>query len=150
MISLNLPTYEIKTTCRNGRTLIYDCLRHRYVTLTPEEWVRQHFVHYLIGHKGYPTVLLANEVSLRLQGAIRRCDSVLYHREGGRPRMIIEYKAPDVNITQQVFNQIQAYNSLLRADYLVVSNGLAHFCCRMDYEHLTAEYLPDIPEYNNL
>lgn len=147
MISLNLPTYEIKIASHDGRPAIFDFLRRRYVALTPEEWVRQHFVHYLVEHKGYPTALLANEVSLNVGGATRRCDSVLYHREGGRPRLIVEYKAPDVAITQQVFTQIQAYNSVLHADYLVVSNGLAHYCCRMDYEHLTAEYLPELPDY---
>lgn len=150
MISLNLPTYEIKITGRGGRAAIFDFLRRRYVALTPEEWVRQHFVHYLVEHKGYPAALLANEVSLRVGGAARRCDSVLYHREGGRPRVVIEYKSPEVSITQQVFNQIQAYNSVLRADYLIVSNGLVHYCCRMDYERLTAEYLPDIPDYADL
>ena len=98
---------------RNGRPAIFDFLRRRYVALTPEEWVRQHFTHYLVEHLAYPAALLANEVSLNVGGALRRCDSVLYARQGGRPRLIVEYKAPDVAITQHVFNQIAAYNSVL-------------------------------------
>ena len=118
MISLNLPTFQIKTTHRNGRTQIYDFLRRRYVTLTPEEWVRQHFTHFLVDHLGYPAALLGNEVTIDVGGVARRCDTVLYRREGGTPRLIVEYKAPDIPISERVFNQISAYNSVLRADYL--------------------------------
>ncbi len=150
MIPLNLPPFDIKTTERNGRTAIYDFLRRRYLALTPEEWVRQHFTHFLVEHKGYPAALLANEVSLNVGGVIRRCDTVLYHREGCRPRLIVEYKAPSVTITQQVFNQISSYNSVLRADYLIVSNGLQHYCCHIDYERQTAAYLRDVPAYGEL
>ena len=94
MIPLNLPSFNIKTKVQGGRTLVFDFLRRRYVTLTPEEWVRQHFVHFLVEHKGYPAALLGNEVGLKVGGVSRRCDSVLYHRDGGRPRAIVEYKAP--------------------------------------------------------
>ncbi len=150
MIPLNLPTFTIKTTTRQGRTLVYDFLRRRYVALTPEEWVRQHFTHLLVDHKHYPAALLANEVTLRLNGMTRRCDSVLYSREGGRPRLIAEYKAPDVAITQGVFDQIAAYNMALRVDYLFVSNGLNHYCCRMDYEGRRTVFLRDIPDFSEL
>ena len=132
MISLNLPSYKINVAERGGRRMIYDFLRRRYVALTPEEWVRQHFTHFLVEHRHYPAALLGNEITVQLNGVARRCDSVLYSRDGGRPRMIVEYKAPEVPVTQAVFTQISAYNSVLRADYLVVSNGLAHYCCRMD------------------
>ena len=150
MISLNLPSFNIKTKEHGGRTQIFDFLRHRYVTLTPEEWVRQHFVHFLVEHKGYPAALLGNEVGLKVGGVSRRCDSVLYHREGGRPRVIMEYKAPSVAITQQVFTQIASYNSVLRADYLIVSNGLNHYCCHIDYAEGHVEYLREIPSYADL
>ncbi len=150
MIPLNLPPCEIKLTENNGRKSIYDFLRRRYVTLTPEEWVRQHFTHFLVESKGYPAALLANEVSLDIGGVRRRCDSVLFHREGGKPRVIVEYKAPNIAITQQVFSQIAAYNSVLHADYLIVSNGRAHYCCRMNYAQNTVEYLRDIPSYPEL
>ena len=150
MISLNLPTFQIKTTHRNGRTQIYDFLRRRYVTLTPEEWVRQHFTHFLVDHLGYPAALLGNEVTIYVGGVARRCDTVLYRREGGTPRLIVEYKAPDIPISERVFNQISAYNSVLRADYLIVSNGVEHYCCHLDYVHRTAEFLPGIPRHAEL
>jgi hypothetical protein len=150
MISFNLPTYAIKTTQRKGRTAIYDILRRRYVALTPEEWVRQHFIHHLIEHKGYPQALLANEVGLTVGGVMRRCDSVLYHHEGGRPRIIMEFKAPTVAISQAVFTQIASYNSVLRADYLFVSNGLRHYCCHLDYVAGTSRFLQEIPAYDEL
>ena len=147
MISLTLPPCEIKTRTSGGRTLIYDFLRRRYVTLTPEAWVRQHFTHFLVNHREFPAALLANEVSLTVGGVQRRCDSVLYHHMGGMPRVIVEYKAPTVPITQQVFQQIYAYNSVLRASYLMVSNGVKHYCCHVDYERHEVCYLPDIPHY---
>ena len=117
--------------------------------LTPEEWVRQHFVHYLITYKGFPRTLMANEVQLSLNGTKKRCDTVLYKRDL-TAQMIVEYKAPDVKITQAVFDQIGRYNLVLHVDYLVVSNGLCHYCCRMDYEHNTYRFLPDIPAYQAL
>lgn len=150
MIPLNLPSFEIKIAEKNGRASVFDFLRRRYVSLTPEEWVRQHFTHFLVSCKGYPAALLANEVSLNVGGVVRRCDSVLYHRDGGRPRVIIEYKAPHVPITQSVFTQIASYNSVLRADYLIVSNGLAHYCCLMDYSNNCVVHLQDIPNYSDL
>ena len=150
MISLNLPSYKINVAERGGRRMIYDFLRRRFVALTPEEWVRQHFTHFLVEHRHYPAALLGNEITVQLNGVARRCDSVLYSRDGGRPRMIVEYKAPEVPVTQAVFTQISAYNSVLRADYLVVSNGMAQYCCRMDYERQKAEFLPEIPCYEDL
>lgn len=150
MISLNLPPAEIKTRQTGGITYVFDFLRRRYVKLTPEEWVRQHFTHFLVDHKGYPPQLLANEVGIRLNGSLRRCDSVLYDRNGGRPRVVMEYKAPTVALTQDVFNQICSYNSLLRADYLFVSNGLMHVCCRMLYAETSYAFLRDVPAFSEL
>lgn len=149
MLSLNLPPYATKIAVRDGKNTIWDVIRRKYVVLTPEEWVRQHFVHFLIGHKGYPASLLANEVALTLNGTSRRCDTVLYDRALS-PRMIIEYKAPHIPITQKVFDQIGRYNLVFRVDYLIVSNGLSHYCCRMDYEHQSYEFLKDVPEYGEL
>lgn len=149
MIRLNLPTFEIKLQGTPERPRIFDMLRRRYIALTPEEWVRQHFVHYLTEHKGYPAALMANEVSLSIGNKKLRADSVLYDRQL-RPRMIVEYKAPSVAITQKVFDQIAAYNILLHVDYLVVSNGLRHYCCRMDYDNRSYEFLNDIPDYEHI
>ena len=101
MITLNLPQYPIKVTKRDGRTVVFDELRRKYVALTPEEWVRQHFVHYLVTHKHYPPGLVANEISLTLNGTAKRCDTVVYDRQA-RPRVIVEYKAPHIEITQKV------------------------------------------------
>ena len=150
MIPINLPPYPIKTTTKDGRRMIFDFLRRRYVALTPEEWVRQHFVHYLTDHLGYPAALIGNEVTVNVGGVARRCDTVIYNKQGGTPRVIVEYKAPEIKITQQVFTQINAYNSVLRADYLFVSNGLTHLCCKIDYEKGTYDFLPEVPHYEAL
>ena len=112
--------------------------------------MRQHFTHFLVEQKGYPSALLANEVTINVGGVARRCDSVLYNRDGGLPRIIIEYKAPHINITQAVFQQIYSYNSVLKAEYLIVSNGLVHYCCHIDYKKMSVEYLHDIPHYTEL
>jgi len=149
MMQLNLPTYECRLREQNGRQQIFDVLRRRYVALTPEEWVRQHFVHYLIEHKGYPKGLLANEVDLRVGEKHLRCDTVLYDK-ALHPKIIVEYKAPDIAITQKVFNQITVYNMLLHVDYLIVSNGMQHYCCQMDYEQNRYMFLSDIPNYDQL
>ena len=151
MISLNLPNFNIKLRQRDdGQTEILDFLRQRYIRLTPEEWVRQHFTHFLVEHKHYPAGLLGNEVSLNVNGVERRCDSVLFNREGGNPGMIIEYKAPSVRITQKVFTQISSYNSVLHTDYLIVSNGLDHYICHINYSDLSIHFLPEIPDYAEL
>ena len=149
MFRLNLPQYEINITEKDGKRLIFDFLRRKYVALTPEEWVRQHFTHYLVEHKGYPKGLLGNEIELHIGDKKLRCDTLLYNKEA-QPRMIIEYKAPTIQIQQKTFDQIAAYNLLLKVDFLVISNGLEHYCCQMDYEQRQYRLLPDIPDYEKL
>lgn len=149
MYELNLPDFEAKIKSEGQRKLIYDILRRKYVALTPEEWVRQHFVHYLVGTCGYPQELLANEVALQLNGTLKRCDTVLY-RHDLSPLMIMEYKAPTVGITQRVFDQIARYNIVMRVRYLTVSNGLTHYCCRVDYDNNRCDFLPQIPSYDEI
>ena len=149
MTQLNLPPYEVRVLEKAGRRMIFDTLRRKYVALTPEEWVRQHFVHFLMEHKGYPKGLLCNEIELKVGEKKLRCDTLLYDKEL-QPQMIIEYKAPDIEISQRVFDQITVYNMLLHVPYLIVSNGCQHYCCRMDYEHRRYAFLRDIPEYCNL
>jgi hypothetical protein len=149
MIPLNLPTFDIKLQGTREHPRVFDILRRRYVSLTPEEWVRQNFVHYLIGHLGYPATLLANEIQLQVGQKQLRADSVLYDQRL-HPRMIIEYKAPTIALTQKVFDQITAYNLLLHADYLIVSNGLQHYCCKMDYDGKKYLFLDHIPRYEEL
>jgi hypothetical protein len=149
MFRLNLPQYEIKISEKDGKRMIFDFLRRKYVALTPEEWVRQHFTHYLVEHKGYPKGLLGNEIELQIGDKRLRCDSILYNKVA-QPQMIIEYKAPTVPLQQKVFDQISAYNLLLRVDYLIISNGMEHYCCKMDYEHQKYVFLQDIPDYEKL
>uniref|UniRef100_UPI004024BA44 type I restriction enzyme HsdR N-terminal domain-containing protein n=1 Tax=Segatella hominis TaxID=2518605 RepID=UPI004024BA44 len=149
MTRLNLPPFEIKLRGTKARPQIFDILRKKYIALTPEEWVRQHFVHFLVEHKGYPAALMANEIQLKVGEKTLRADSVLYSRDL-KPRMIIEYKAPHIPITQKVFDQISIYNMLLHVDYLVVSNGLQHYICKMDYNDKKYLFLEDIPDYKEL
>ena len=149
MLALNLPSFDVKIQQRDGKNLIFDSLRKKFVALTPEEWVRQHFVHYLTEAKGYPKGLLANEIQLELNGTRKRCDTVLYNKEL-RARMIVEYKAPHVPITQAVFDQITRYNMVLKVEYLIVSNGIGHYCCRIDYTTMKYSFLQEIPAYSEL
>jgi type I restriction enzyme R protein N-terminal domain protein len=149
MTRLNLPPFEIKLRGTKAQPQIFDILRKKYIALTPEEWVRQHFVHFLVEHKGYPAALMANEIQLKVGEKTLRADSVLYSRNL-KPRMIIEYKAPHIPITQKVFDQISIYNMLLHVDYLVVSNGLQHYICKMDYNDKKYLFLEDIPDYEEL
>ncbi|MBQ7571173.1 MAG: type I restriction enzyme HsdR N-terminal domain-containing protein [Bacteroidaceae bacterium] len=149
MQALNLPPADLRLSQREGQTAVFDPLRRRYVRLTPEEWVRQHFVHYLIHHKGYPEGLLANEVSLSLNQTAKRCDTVLYDQHA-HPRMIVEYKAPHIQLSQRTFDQISRYNIVLRVPYLIVSNGMQHYCCRVDLERQTYQFLREIPDYTVL
>ena len=149
MIPLNLPDFDIKLAGTPNRPTILDILRRKYVALTPEEWVRQHFIHFLINYKKYPATLLANEVELKVGQKRLRADTILYSKDL-KPLMILEYKAPHITITQKTFDQISVYNMLLHVDYLIVSNGLQHYCCKMDYNRKKYLFLEDIPEYQNI
>jgi len=149
MIRLNLPDYAIKLSGTKQRPTIWDILKRKYVALTPEEWVRQHFIHFLIEQKNYPSTLLANEVKLKIGDKNLRADTVLYTKEL-KPKMIIEYKAPHIPITQKVFDQISVYNMLLHVDYLIVSNGINHYACKMDYASKKCLFLKEIPDYKNI
>jgi type I site-specific restriction-modification system R (restriction) subunit len=149
MFDLNLPAYDHKIRSVNGKNEIYDSLRHKFVSLTPEEWVRQHFSHFLIDEKGFPGGRMVIEAFVPYNGRKKRCDAVVYS-DSLQPLVILEYKAPNVEITQKVFDQISAYNFALHVNYLIVSNGMKHFCCRMDYKNHKVLFLPDIPDYNQL
>ena len=149
MIKLNIPPFQMKLSGTQERPKILDILRRKSVALTPEEWVRQHFIHFLIEHKGYPSALMANEVVLSCGNKQLRADTVLYDRDLNA-RMIIEYKAPTIKITKRVFEQVTAYNFLLHVDYLIVSNGLTHYCCKMNYENNSYMLLTSIPDYKDI
>lgn len=147
--NLNLPPFEPKISEQGQKTLIWDPIRKLWTPLTPEEQVRQAFVSYLINYKGYPASHIANEQAITLSGMSRRCDSVVYDKSG-QPKVIVEYKRPTVNITQKVFDQIARYNLVLHVDYLIVSNGLKHYCVRMEYDGGRYEFLQEIPGYDEL
>ena len=151
MTPLNLPHYDMRLRrSADGAVQVYDLLRDKWVALTPEEWVRQHFVHFLMEQKAYPATLMANEVAVTLNGMSRRCDTVVYRQEGLKPLMIVEYKRPDVAITQKVFEQICRYNMVLEVEWLVVSNGLKHYCCKVDIKNGRYAFWEDIPTYEKL
>ena len=144
---LNLPPHPLQLRrMTDGNVQVYDPLRLKWIILTPEEHVRQRFVAYLTSSLGYPAGMMANEVSLRLNGTSKRCDTVLFDRSR-RPLAIIEYKAPSIPITQAVFEQIVRYNMVLRASYLMVSNGLKHYCCHVAYTPPKVTFLTEIPAY---
>ncbi|WP_290383966.1 type I restriction enzyme HsdR N-terminal domain-containing protein, partial [uncultured Muribaculum sp.] len=128
---------------------IFDRLRKKFIILTPEEWVRQHFVNYLINHKGFPESLMANEIGITLNGTRRRCDTVVFDKHGS-PMVIVEYKASSIVISQSTFDQIVRYNMVLHARYLIVSNGMNHYCCRIDYDNMSYDFLKEVPDYADL
>jgi len=148
MLELNLPHYEFSVT-QSPPIKIFDFIRKKYVALTPEEWVRQNFLKYLVEVKNYPPSLIFLEQTLKVYKRQKRCDAVVYDKKGG-PLMIIEFKAPEVAVTQKVFDQIARYNISLNVIYLIVSNGLKHFCCSIDAAAKSYRFLDDIPEYSAL
>ncbi len=146
---LNLPIAPLRIIMEDNIRKVWDPLRKKYVAFTPEENVRQHFVNWLITEFGYPTSLMANEIGIEVNGVKRRCDTVIFTPDG-EPLAIIEYKSPDVTVTQDTFDQIVRYNMTLRARYLMVSNGLNHYCCVIDYKNDTYHFIPRIPDYNEM
>lgn len=146
---LILPPAGLKIVRRNGVFKVFDPLRKDYFCLTDEEFVRQIFVKWMISDLGYPASVLANEIGIKLNNTRKRCDTVVFSSSGS-PLMIVEYKAPSVIITQEVFNQIVAYNMALKADYLVVSNGYSNFCCKVDYDGHKIFFLDHIPCYSDI
>lgn len=148
---LNLPVRELPLRyAANGLIEIFDTIRKKWIVLTPEEWVRQHFVAHLVGDMGYPASLIGNEISINLNGLYRRCDSVVWRASDATPLMIIEYKSPSVKLTRMVFDQIVRYNMVFKAPYLIISNGVKHFCFQVDCETGASTVLPEIPRYSNL
>lgn len=147
--ALNLPAYDFRIHEVSGKTMIFDAGRQKYVRLTPEEWVRQHFVKYLIQEQGVPRALLAVEMAFSYQGMARRADIVVHDR-AGLPLLMVECKAPEVQVRQAVFDQVARYNKVVRARYLVVTNGLEHFCYVPDAESHTLRFLDVLPAYEEL
>jgi hypothetical protein len=146
---LNLPSYSFKITRDAGSEMIFDQVRRKFVRLTPEEWVRQNFIQYLIHEGKYPSGLLGVEVMFRLNKLKRRVD-LLVHDRTGKPVMIVECKSPDVKIDDKVFDQIVCYNMEFKVPYIVVTNGTDHYACKIDHENKRYEFLLVIPLYEDL
>ncbi len=146
MPQLMLPKAALKIKLVEGTTQVFDVVRKKYFVLTPEEWVRQHFIHFLNIEKRYPLGLMRVEKIIKYNNLRTRADIVLYNTDG-KPNMIVECKAPNVKITQDSFNQIAKYNFQLRSEFLVVTNGLQHFCCKMEYKRNEIRFVEDIPSF---
>lgn len=146
MVKLNLPSFEFELRQEGGRVQIFDPLRKRHVTLTPEEWVRQHFIHYLIHHLKYPRSLIKVEGGLTFNTLQKRSDIVVFDRAGS-PWMVIECKAPDLKLSERTVLQASTYNHSLKAKYLVVTNGMSHICCKVNWEDSHSVVIPVMPEY---
>jgi len=148
MQKLTLPTYNFKLKNSQNKTLIFDKLRKKYIVLTPEEWVRQHFVHFLIEEKKYPESLIAIEKQLTINTLKKRTDILIFNTDG-KPEIIVECKAPSIKISQKTFDQIARYNLQLKAKFLIVTNGLTHFYCKMDLKNKTYIFLKELPDYES-
>ncbi|WP_340113265.1 type I restriction enzyme HsdR N-terminal domain-containing protein [Maribellus mangrovi] len=146
MQKLNLPEYDLRIKTEGNRTLIFDGIRKKYVALTPEEWVRQNFIQFLKMEKKFPESLMAVEKQILVNGNPRRFDLLIYSRKG-QPHLIAEFKAPNVKITQDTFDQVVRYNMALRVEQVVVSNGMQHFACQIDYTNNSYSFLREIPKY---
>jgi type I site-specific restriction-modification system R (restriction) subunit len=146
---INLPPFEQRLKETEGKTQIFDEFRKKYVQLTPEEWVRQHFLHFLVEHKSYPKGLLLVESELIIDGHKRRPDLVVYSKEG-KPRMIVEFKASSIEIDEDVFFQIAMYNKKLKVPFLILSNGMEHYCAKINLSTGEIEFLKDFPEFADL
>ena len=146
---LNLPEYSFSISGKPGSEMIFDRIRKKYVRLTPEEWVRQNFIRYLVSEGDYPEGLIGVEVGFKINRLQRRVD-VLIHDRTGKPRMIVECKSHDILLDEEVFEQIATYNMQFRVPYLVVTNGMIHFACRMDFENNKPCYLNVIPQYGEI
>lgn len=145
-IALNLPPYPFKLKKKANDYFIFDEIRKKYLLLTPEEWVRQHIVQYLIKEKKYPKSLFQLEGGLKLNSLQKRTDILIFNLQGEKTLMV-ECKAPSIKITQNAFDQIARYNIIHKVPLLFVSNGLQHYFCRINFEEGNYEFINDLPEY---
>lgn len=146
MNNLNIPPFDYKIKKSDEKLLIFDILRKKYIVLTPEEWVRQHFIHYLINHYQYPKALIKVESGLHYNQRQKRTDIQVFNREG-QLFMIIECKAPHIALNQQVFEQAAQYNKVLQAPFITITNGIAWHACSTDWETMTVQFLEDLPRF---
>ncbi|MBV1923915.1 MAG: type I restriction enzyme HsdR N-terminal domain-containing protein [Flavobacteriaceae bacterium] len=146
MQELHFSSYSFRFKSNENKTLIFDIVRKKFVVLTPEEWVRQHVVHLLNSEKKYPLSHINVEKQIKLNDTIKRYDIVVFNADGSI-HIIVECKAPSIKITQKTFDQIARYNFVLQANYLMITNGLDHYYCKMDFKNEKYDFLKDIPNY---
>ncbi len=146
MENINFPSYHFRLKSSENKVLIFDVIRKKFVVLQPEEWVRQHVVHYLIHDKNYPISLINVEKQLRIHTLLKRYDIVVFNPDGSIA-ILVECKAPTTRISKTVFDQVARYNLDLKATFLMVTNGIAHFYCQMDYENASYSFLRELPSY---
>ena len=149
MQELQFSSYSFRFKSNENKTLIFDIIRKKFVVLTPEEWVRQHVIHFLITEKYYPINHINIEKQLKLNDTIKRYDVVVF-KNNGDIHIIVECKAPSININQQTFDQIARYNLSLNSELLMVTNGLEHYFCSMDFNQKKYRFLKDLPNYLEL
>lgn len=148
MQKLNFPSFSYRIKNTENKSSIFDIIRKKYVVLQPEEWVRQHCLNYLINNKQYPNSLINVEKELRVKGLKKRYDIVIYNSDGS-VNVIVECKAPHIKITQDTFDQIARYNLALNAQYLMVTNGINHYYCQLDYEQQIYIFLKELPSHQS-
>ena len=150
MQRLNLPEYAFKIKKVDGeKKQIFDVIRKKFVVLQPEEWVRQNFAQFLIQEKNFPASLMVFEYALKYNGLDKRGDIVVFGKDGN-PKLIVECKAPKIKVKQEVFDQAAQYNMSLKLEYMVITNGMNHYCCKIDHLNNTHVFLPEIPTFEKL
>ncbi|MFC2112740.1 type I restriction enzyme HsdR N-terminal domain-containing protein [Bacteroidota bacterium] len=149
MEALNLPTYSFSLKSEGNRSFIFDAIRRKYVVLTPEEWVRQHFIQYLVRERGFPASLITVEKELSFNRMKKRTD-ILAHTRQGEPVLLVECKAPDVPVSAAVFDQIGLYNLSLKVPFLIVTNGMKHYCCQFNPSNNGYDFIDHIPGWEEV
>ena len=147
MQSLNFPNFTFRFKNSENKVSIFDEIRKKFITLTPEEWVRQHVVRFLLEEKKYPKSLINVEKTLKINGLTKRYDVVIFNNDG-TINILVECKSTEIKISQDVFDQIARYNMTLNAQYLMVTNGINHYFCQMDFENEKYSFLDNLPNYN--
>ncbi len=149
MKQLQFPSYSFRFKNSKNKEAIFDEIRKKFIIITPEEWVRQHVVQFLLQDKKYPKSHINVEKLLKINDLNKRYDVVVYNPDGSI-FILVECKAPEIKISQHTFDQIARYNMTLNAKYLMVTNGLNHYFCKMDYEKEKYDFLPELPDYQSL
>lgn len=147
MQQLNFPTYNFRFKNSENKIAIFDEIRKKFIILTPEEWVRQNVVHYLLQEKKYPKSLINVEKLVKINGLVKRYDVVVFNNDGSI-FILVECKAPEIKISQNTFDQIARYNMAMKAEYLMVTNGHNHYFCQMNFEKEQYVFLKELPDYN--